>query len=126
MTTPAKIAADAMIKLVGFMLSPKIFFQTSEQFPVRTKFNVLPPPPGWPLRLFCSRLSSAWAEDPAEAGEGGGATASAAQIPDICKAQAAKRSLTGSEAEEYLKQCAAPVGDAEKSAAPADRLEGQL
>jgi hypothetical protein len=66
------------------------------------------------------------AEDPAEAGEGGGATASAAQIPDICKAQAAKRSLTGSEAEEYLKQCAAPVGDAEKSAAPADRLEGQL
>ena len=65
-------------------------------------------------------------EDAAEGGEGGGATASAAQIPDICKAQAAKRNLTGSEAEEYLKQCAAPVGDAEKSAAPADRLEGQL
>jgi hypothetical protein len=45
-TTPAKIAADAMIKLVGFMLPPKIFFQTSKQFPVRTKFNVLPSPPG--------------------------------------------------------------------------------
>ena len=71
-------------------------------------------------------VSSAQAEDAAEAGEGGGATANAAEIPDICKAQAAKRSLTGSEAEEYLKQCTAPVGDAEKSAAPADRLEGQL
>jgi hypothetical protein len=47
-------------------------------------------------------------------------------MPDICKAQAAKRNLTGSEAEEYLKQCAAPIGDAERSAAPADRLEGQL
>ena len=69
-------------------------------------------------------VSSARAEDAAEGG--GGATASAAQITDICKAQAAKRNLTGSEAEEYLKQCAAPVGDAEKSAAPADRLEGQL
>jgi hypothetical protein len=47
-------------------------------------------------------------------------------MPDICKAQAAKRSLTGAEAEDYLKQCEAPVGDAERSAAPADRLEGQL
>ena len=62
-------------------------------------------------------VSSARAEDAAEGGEGGGATASAAQIPDICKAQAAKRSLTGSEAEEYLKQCAAPVGDAKKRSA---------
>lgn len=71
--------------------------------------------------------SVAWAADPAdEAGEGGGATASAAEMPDICKAQAAKRNLTGAEAEEYLKQCAAPVGDAERTAAPEDRLEGQL
>jgi hypothetical protein len=66
------------------------------------------------------------AEDAAEGGEGGGATANEAQMPDICKAQAAKRSLTGAEAEDYLKQCEAPVGDAERSAAPADRLEGQL
>jgi hypothetical protein len=71
--------------------------------------------------------SLAWAADPAEeADEGGGATASAAEMADICKAQAAKRNLTGSEAEEYLKQCAAPVGDAERTAAPEDRLEGQL
>jgi predicted outer membrane protein len=69
-------------------------------------------------------VSSAQAAD--EGGEGGGSTASAAEMPDICKAQAAKRNLTGSEAEEYLKQCAAPIGDAERSAAPADRLEGQL
>ena len=69
-------------------------------------------------------VSSAQAAD--EGGEGGGSTASAAEMPDICKAQAAKRNLTGSEAEEYLKQCAAPVGDAERSAAPDDRLEGQL
>jgi hypothetical protein len=70
--------------------------------------------------------SVAWAADPADEGEGGGATASAAEMPDICKAQAAKRNLTGAEAEEYLKQCAAPVGDAERTAAPEDRLEGQL
>ena len=69
-------------------------------------------------------VSSAQAAD--EGGEGGGSTASAAEMPDICKAQAAKRNLTGSEAEEYLKQCAAPIGDAESSAAPDDRLEGQL
>lgn len=50
-------------------------------------------------------VSSAQAAD--EGGEGGGSTASAAEMPDICKAQAAKRNLTGSEAEEYLKQCAA-------------------
>jgi hypothetical protein len=72
-------------------------------------------------------VSLVQAADPAdEGGEGGGATASAADMPDICKAQAAKRSLTGSEAEEYLKQCAAPTGDAERTAAPEDRLEGQL
>lgn len=72
-------------------------------------------------------VSLAQAADPAdEGGEGGGSTASAAEMPDICKAQAAKRSLTGSEAEEYLKQCAAPIGDAERSAAPDERLEGQL
>ncbi len=70
-------------------------------------------------------VSSAQAADPAE-GEGGGSTASAAEIADICKAQAAKRSLTGAEADEYLKQCAAPIGDAERSATPGDRLEGQL
>ena len=45
-------------------------------------------------------VSSARAEDAAEGGEGGGATASAAEMPDICKAQAAKRSLTGAEAED--------------------------
>ena len=73
-------------------------------------------------------VSSARAEDAAEGGEGAGATASAAQIPDICKAQAAKRSLTGSEAEEYLKKCSAPpVSDSQRSAVPADeRQEGQL
>ena len=71
-------------------------------------------------------VSSAQAEDAAEGGEGGGATASAAEMPEICKAQAAKRNLTGSEAEEYLKKCAAPIGDAERSAAPDERLEGQL
>ena len=70
-------------------------------------------------------VSSAQAR-PRRGGEGGGSTASAAEMPDICKAQAAKRNLTGSEAEEYLKQCAAPIGDAERSAAPDDRLEGQL
>ena len=70
-------------------------------------------------------VSSAQAADPAE-GEGGGSAASAAEIADICKAQAAKRSLTGAEADEYLKQCAAPIGDAERSATPGDRLEGQL
>jgi hypothetical protein len=69
-------------------------------------------------------VSSAQAAD--EGGEGGGSTASAAEMPDICKAQAAKRNLKGSEAEEYLKQCAAPIGDAERSAAPDDRREGQL
>jgi hypothetical protein len=71
-------------------------------------------------------VGAARAEDPA--GEGGGATASAADMPDICKDQAAKRSLTGSEAEEYLKKCAAPLaGDTERSAVPEDeRLEGQL
>lgn len=69
-------------------------------------------------------VSSAQAAD--EGGEGGGSTASAAEVPDICKAQAAKRNLTGSEAEEYLKQRTAPIGDAERSAAPDDRLEGQL
>ena len=47
-------------------------------------------------------------------------------MPDICKAQAAKRSLTGAEADEYLKQCAAPIGDAERNATPGDRREGQL
>jgi hypothetical protein len=61
-----------------------------------------------------------------EGGEGGGATASAADMPEICKAQAANRSLTGSEADDYLKQCMAPAGDAERSAAPEDKLEGQL
>ena len=66
-------------------------------------------------------VSSAQAEDAAEGGEGGGATASAEQMPDICKAQAAKRSLTGAEAEEYLKQCETSPSDAERSAAPADR-----
>lgn len=71
-------------------------------------------------------MSLAQAADPADEGEGGGSTASAAEIADICKAQAAKRNLTGSEAEEYLKQCAAPPGDAERSAAPDERLEGQL
>jgi hypothetical protein len=70
--------------------------------------------------------SLAWAADPAEEGEGGGATASAAEMADICKAQAAKRNLTGAEAEEYLKQCATPAGDAERTAAPEDRLEGKL
>ena len=29
-------------------------------------------------------------------------------MPQICKDQAAKRSLTGAEADEYLKKCAAP------------------
>jgi hypothetical protein len=68
----------------------------------------------------------AQAADP-EAGEGGGATASAADMPQICKDQAAKRSLTGAEADEYIKKCAAPVGDTERSAVPEDeRLEGQL
>ena len=71
-------------------------------------------------------VSLAQAADPADEGEGGGSTASAAEIADICKAQAAKRSLTGAEADEYLKQCAAPIGDAERSATPGDRLEGQL
>jgi hypothetical protein len=72
-------------------------------------------------------VSLAQAADPAdEGGEGGGSPASAAEMPDICKAQAAKRSLTGAEADEYLKQCAAPIGDAERSAAPGDRREGQL
>ena len=71
-------------------------------------------------------VSSARAADPADEGEGGGSAASAAEIADICKAQAAKRSLTGAEADEYLKQCAAPIGDAERSATPGDRLEGQL
>jgi hypothetical protein len=71
--------------------------------------------------------SLARAADPTdEADDGGGATASAAEMADICKAQAAKRSLTGAEADEYLKQCAAPIGDAERSAAPGDRREGQL
>ena len=46
-------------------------------------------------------VSLAQAADPAdEGGEGGGSTASAAEMPDICKAQAAKRNLTGSEAED--------------------------
>ena len=72
-------------------------------------------------------VSLAPAADPAdEGGEGGGSTANAAEMPDICKAQAAKRSLTGVEADEYLKQCAAPIGDAERSATPGDRREGQL
>jgi hypothetical protein len=72
-------------------------------------------------------VSLAQAADPAdEGGEGGGSPASAAEMPDICKAQAAKRSLTGAKADEYLKQCAAPIGDAERSAAPGDRREGQL
>jgi hypothetical protein len=72
-------------------------------------------------------VSLAQAADPVdEGGEGGGSPASAAEMPDICKAQAAKRSLTGAEADEYLKQCAAPIGDAERSAAPGDRREGQL
>lgn len=72
-------------------------------------------------------VSLAQAADPAdEGGEGGGSPASAAEMPDICKAQVAKRSLTGAEADEYLKQCAAPIGDAERSAAPGDRREGQL
>ena len=71
-------------------------------------------------------VSLAQAADPADEGEGGGSAASAAKMADICKAQAAKRSLTGAEADEYLKQCAAPIGDAERSAAPGDRLEGQL
>jgi hypothetical protein len=71
-------------------------------------------------------VSSAWAADPADEGEGGGSAASAAEIADICKAQAAKRSLTGDEADEYHNQSAAPIGDAERSATPGDRLEGQL
>jgi hypothetical protein len=72
-------------------------------------------------------VSLAQAADPAdEGGEGGGSTASAAEMPDICKAQAAKRSLTGVEADEYLKQCEAPIGDAERNATPGDRREGQL
>jgi hypothetical protein len=71
-------------------------------------------------------VSSARAADPADEGEGGGSAASEAEMADICKAQAAKRSLTGAEADEYLKQCAAPIGDAERSATPGDRLEGQL
>lgn len=71
-------------------------------------------------------VSLAQAANPAdEGGEGGGSTASAAEMPDICKAQAAKRNLTGSEAEEHLKQCAAPIGD-KRSAAPDEKLEGQL
>ncbi len=71
-------------------------------------------------------VGSARAED--VAGEGGGATAGAADMPDICKAQAAKRSLTGAEADEYLKKCAAPLAsDTERSAVPEDeRQEGQL
>jgi hypothetical protein len=39
-TTPAKIAADAMSKLVFFMLPPKTFFQAVGSAEVRTKFNV--------------------------------------------------------------------------------------
>ncbi len=70
-------------------------------------------------------VGAARAEDPGD--EGGGATASAADMPQICKDQAAKRSLTGAEADEYLKKCAAPVNDTERSAVPEDeRLEGQL
>lgn len=72
-------------------------------------------------------VGSAQAEHPA-GDEGGGATASAADMPQICKDQAAKRSLTGAEADEYLKKCAAPpVSDSQRSAVPEDeRLEGQL
>jgi hypothetical protein len=71
-------------------------------------------------------VGTARAEDPAA--EGGGATASAAEMPQICKDQAAKRSLTGAEADEYLKKCSAPpVSDSQRSAVPADeRQEGQL
>ena len=71
-------------------------------------------------------VGAAQAADP-EGGEGGGATASAADMPQICKDQAAKRNLTGAEADEYLKKCAAaPAGDAERTAAPDERQEGQL
>jgi hypothetical protein len=71
-------------------------------------------------------VGGARAEDPAS--EGGGAAASPAEMPDICKAQAAKRNLTGAEADEYLKKCAAPLASGtERSAVPEDeRLEGQL
>jgi membrane-bound lytic murein transglycosylase B len=58
-------------------------------------------------------------------GEGGGATANAEQIGDICKDQAAKRGLSASEAEDYLKQCAAPISEVERSATT-DRQEGKL
>ena len=72
-------------------------------------------------------VNAAQAEDPA-GDEGGGATASAADMPQICKDQAAKRSLTGAEADEYLKKCSAPpVSDSQRSAVPEDeRQEGQL
>jgi hypothetical protein len=79
------------------------------------------------LPILLLTVSVAQAADPGDEGEGGGATASAADMPQICKDQAAKRNLTGAEADEYLKKCAAaPAGDAERSAAPDERQEGQL
>ena len=79
------------------------------------------------MPILLLTVSVAQAADPGDEGEGGGATASAADMPQICKDQAAKRSLTGAEADEYMKKCAAPVGDTERSAVPEDeRLVGQL
>jgi hypothetical protein len=76
--------------------------------------------------LFLAATSAMAMDEKAEEETGGGATAKAADMVDICKAQAAKRSLTGAEADDYLKKCAAPIGEAERSASPDERLEGQL
>jgi hypothetical protein len=57
--------------------------------------------------------------------EGGGIRATAAEMSDICKDQAAKLNLTGTEADDYIKQCTAPTDSVERSATPDEKMEGQ-
>jgi predicted small secreted protein len=63
----------------------------------------------------------------AEDGDGGGSTATAEQMPDICKDQAAKQNLTGAEADDFVEKCSASIGnDIQRSAKPDEKLEGSL
>jgi hypothetical protein len=67
-------------------------------------------------------VGTAWA---AEEGEGGAAKTAGGDRSAACQAQAAKRNLSGTAAEDYLAKCNAPLNDALRSAAPA-KLQGTL
>ena len=64
-------------------------------------------------------VASVQAED-----RSGGATATDADMPALCKAQAATLNLTGTAADDFLKTCGSQASDTTRESGP--KLEGKL